>query len=473
LIQPGLYWCEVTVNGCSARDSVRITNLPGPPQNSIAGTAVVCPSVQGVIYSVEDIPKSTYVWQVAGGIITQQQGATITVDWGSANNQASVRVAVTDSLGCTGNPMIYPVRINTQLEPTLPDGPDIVCFNAGQGVVYTTTSTTGSVYNWSVEGGIITSGQGTSSVQVNWNEGANSIRVEERSATPETVCAGLSSVKDVVVFKDSARLSLEWISVDTVNEANIRALVAVGNPSRVLQQEVLLFKREELATIWRLHQVLPANTTEYVDGSNATSVNAYQYYVNLTNLCGEQLQSPPHQTVQLVGDADLSNNTITLQWGSYLGWEEGVLQYEVWRRLDQENGFRFIQALPPDQRTITLTTLSGFEHDYRIRAVRRNAVQGTESWSNSISFAFEHEVFVPNVITPNGDGFNQYFMIRNIELFPQSSLKIFNRWGGSVFEARGYNNTWRGDGLESGVYFYELALNRNNVVLKGTISIVR
>jgi gliding motility-associated-like protein len=473
LSQPGLYWCEVTVNGCSARDSIRITNLPGPQQNSIEGTAVVCPAVQGVVYAVEDIPNSQYAWQVQGGIIAQENNNSIQVNWGAATNTAQVQVIVTDSLGCIGNPIVFPVRINTQLEPTGPAGPEVICSGTKDGVQYTTTQTSGSIYSWSVDGGDIVAGQGSARITVNWGLGTNRIRVTETSATPETVCAGISVEKAITVFQDSARLSLSRVSVDTLAEANIRIWIDVQNPSRVLNQEVLLFKRTPDNEIWRLHQLLPASSVEYVDGNNETSLTAYQYYTSLTNLCLEPVQTPIHQTVHLTGDVNTSENTISLRWTPYAGWENGVLQYEVWRKLDQEAGFSFLQAISPDQLTFTTSSLSGFEHQYRIRATKQGDTQGVESWSNRISFSFDHEVFVPNVITPNGDGFNQYLVIRNIELFPQSRLTIFNRWGSKVYEARGYDNSWKGDNLEPGVYFYELALNRNNVVLKGTLSIIR
>lgn len=61
---------------------------------------------------------------------------------------------------------------------------------------------------------------------------------------------------------------------------------------------------------------------------------------------------------------------------------------------------------------------------------------------------------LPNVFTPNGDGVNDYFVIDEALLFPNSRLEIINRWGQEVYSMNGYNNTFNGNELHDGVYFY-------------------
>ncbi|MGB0871070.1 MAG: gliding motility-associated C-terminal domain-containing protein, partial [Flavobacteriales bacterium] len=48
------------------------------------------------------------------------------------------------------------------------------------------------------------------------------------------------------------------------------------------------------------------------------------------------------------------------------------------------------------------------------------------------------EIEVYNAVTPNGDGDNDVFIIRNIEKYPENTVQIFNRWGVVVFETEGY-----------------------------------
>jgi gliding motility-associated-like protein len=69
------------------------------------------------------------------------------------------------------------------------------------------------------------------------------------------------------------------------------------------------------------------------------------------------------------------------------------------------------------------------------------------------------EITIPNVITPNGDTYNQFFHITNLSQYPNSKMVIYNRWGKKVFEDSNYQNTWDGDKCSDGVYFYVLELS--------------
>jgi hypothetical protein len=64
--------------------------------------------------------------------------------------------------------------------------------------------------------------------------------------------------------------------------------------------------------------------------------------------------------------------------------------------------------------------------------------------------------FIPNIITPDGDKFNEYFIaMPNPDAVPVA-LQVYNRWGMQVYQAPLYKNDWNGGGLSAGVYFYRL-----------------
>ncbi len=62
-----------------------------------------------------------------------------------------------------------------------------------------------------------------------------------------------------------------------------------------------------------------------------------------------------------------------------------------------------------------------------------------------------------NVITPNGDGKNDFLIVP----VASSSLEIFNRWGKSIFKSADYRNNW-GKGIANGTYLYVVDTPQGN-----------
>ena len=73
------------------------------------------------------------------------------------------------------------------------------------------------------------------------------------------------------------------------------------------------------------------------------------------------------------------------------------------------------------------------------------------------------DFFVPNMITPNGDGANDFFQIEADSDFQVKWLRIYNRWGEMVFSTTDLSNQWdgshRGKPLNPGVYVYYLEVH--------------
>jgi len=85
------------------------------------------------------------------------------------------------------------------------------------------------------------------------------------------------------------------------------------------------------------------------------------------------------------------------------------------------------------------------------------------------------ELTVPNVITPDGNGLNDNFVITNLENYPGSKMTIFNRWGKKVFESTDYKNDWNGGDYHDGVYYFILIANNNTpegLEYHGTLTII-
>lgn len=86
------------------------------------------------------------------------------------------------------------------------------------------------------------------------------------------------------------------------------------------------------------------------------------------------------------------------------------------------------------------------------------------------------DLFISTVVTPNGDGKNDFFYVRGIEKYPNSALHIFNRWGNTVYESKSYQNNWSASGLSEGTYYYQFDLmNQDGTIktYKGWVMIIR
>ncbi|HWY38061.1 MAG TPA: gliding motility-associated C-terminal domain-containing protein, partial [Bacteroidia bacterium] len=87
---------------------------------------------------------------------------------------------------------------------------------------------------------------------------------------------------------------------------------------------------------------------------------------------------------------------------------------------------------------------------------------------------------IPNAISPNGDGKNDYWHLDFIKTFyPNALVEIFNRWGEKVFSSVGYNTVWdgtfNGHALPVASYYYIITLNDPKYPdpFKGTVLILR
>jgi gliding motility-associated-like protein len=68
------------------------------------------------------------------------------------------------------------------------------------------------------------------------------------------------------------------------------------------------------------------------------------------------------------------------------------------------------------------------------------------------------DIKAPNVITPNGDGFNDKLVFDGLEGYSGVILKLYNRWGRGIYTNEDYRNDWDGGDFADGVYFYILTL---------------
>jgi gliding motility-associated-like protein len=123
----------------------------------------------------------------------------------------------------------------------------------------------------------------------------------------------------------------------------------------------------------------------------------------------------------------------------------------------------------------TVASCSSFTHRYNVSSptsdytITLNAINKhgcVSSFTKSVTFDFK----VPNVFTPNNDGYNDTFM-------PDYDLQIFDRNGIRLYAGnKGWDGTYKGSRMSPDTYFYLLRYTDNNnsqQVKKGSIMLIR
>lgn len=93
----------------------------------------------------------------------------------------------------------------------------------------------------------------------------------------------------------------------------------------------------------------------------------------------------------------------------------------------------------------------------------------------------EDLVYAPNIFSPNGDGSNDVFYVYSSTVTQISTMQIFDRWGGVIFETSNIEEGWdgrsNGKTVPDGTYVYFLKaicpLDGSEIMIKGDISILK
>ena len=95
---------------------------------------------------------------------------------------------------------------------------------------------------------------------------------------------------------------------------------------------------------------------------------------------------------------------------------------------------------------------------------------------DAVDWTLPIKLEIPNVFTPNGDGYNDRFVIGGLENCIQRQLVVRNRAGQLVYRNNNYENTWDGGDCPDGVYNYQFTYKGDNGIeqtMSGIVYIIR
>ncbi len=200
--------------------------------------------------------------------------------------------------------------------------------------------------------------------------------------------------------------------------------------------------------------------------SNVAGIFAY----NLVNVkdanCGQPQTGTATITVNALPVVSISSNKgLTISKGDALILTAtGGGQYS-WTGADIVNG----------QNTSTLTIRPKQSGIYRV--IVTNASGCVSDQNMAITVIEDYKLEASTVITPNGDGYNDKFIVKNIDYYPNNTLKIFDKAGRILYTKHTYTNDWdgtiNGSPLSEGTYYYIIDLGNGIGTFKGYINIIR
>lgn len=512
---PGEY--EITLvasdgqGSCGTSETViRTVEVVPTEVSDISGPPSVCPDVNGIEYAVTGGEGNTYEWTVVGGTIAQNNGESILVDWGSPNANASVTVAVRNSIGCEIDDLVLDVVVNKRLEPVAAFSDSFiepgsflseVCFTDRNRVRYFVDPTNGSSYAWQVEGGTFTADTNPNGTEVfvDWGNSTSGRIWYTESNDLIDDCEGVSDVLNVIVHPEiqstptisnvlcngeaNGEISLNivggrpgdfevsWdngmngIDISGLSAGDYTATIVdeigceIVETYTVTEPGVLTIQDFNLLPV-RCFQESNGEADLFVTGGTTFSNGDYQFmwesadYAQTTdNHVNSRLPAGDYTVTVTDANGCQTSTTFTISEPPLLEADlESLINEPICPRAD--DGVAFIDAKGgvPDYQFFwsnkpTIDDQNASDLSAGTYSVRIVDANGCETtYSIDVTERFP-KIFIPNAFSPNNDQQNDTFK-PVADCSGEYFMQIYNQWGSIVFSTEDLDEGW--DGVYNG-----------------------
>lgn len=430
---PGTYNVAVQVttnNGCQASASHVVTVSPLPVILFDAENVCAGQEVAFINNSINQVGTMSYDWDFGdGGSSNLSDPKHVYASSGSY----TVELTGTNSYGCTSTGTL---EVTIHPSPSAGFTATDVCFN-GTTEFTNTTSGNGSVigaYFWDFGD----------------NEGTSVINPNHTYAAPGTYTVQLI-VTSIQGCMDTAT---EFANVWELPDPLIYSSTSVFGFCEEDSINLFVDLENDETAFW--------STGEFGSSITITEGGYYHALVEDSHGC----QGGHTVTVDLwpLPVLSISNDTtISLGYDVPL-WVTGAESYEWSPSTYLDDPFSSNPTSTPNETIIyTVTGTSTF---------------GCQS-TTSVTITVEPDyTFEPsNIITPNDNGQNDKWYVKNLELYDDCDIVIVNRWGNEVFSSRGYSTPWdgtyEGEPLPEATYYYIVKCDGTDKIYKGPITLLR
>jgi gliding motility-associated-like protein len=448
------------VNGCGSSNQQKLAVVPTAGVPATIGAisepqGSFCQGATNLTYSIAALPNAaSYIWEVpAGWTIDSGQGTThIKVTAGTTAGE--VKVSASNACGAGSSKTIQVAPRVQPIAPLLATAQQSLC--AGMPTIYSVVPVADvDSYQWEVPSGwAILSGQGTAVIEVKATNAEGKLKV-----TAHNNCGGSTATELGVT--PSVRVPAAPAAIEGVTKAcSGRAViyrVASGNNAVTYSWSV--------PPDWTITSGQGTGEITVVAGTDAGAVT-----VVASNSCGSsqsvsmQVASVPLAEAGAISDRSTPCGGLVYELAAVAGASDYIWQVPAGWTITSGQGTARITVTPGEGTGyVTVAASNGSCNSELVRLVPDKALGETE-------LAF------PNVFSPNNDGNNDTWVIRNLKQYPDNDLTVLNRWGNEVYKAKSYKDNWDGDNLGEGTYFYVARVKMcdgADKVFKGFVTIVR
>lgn len=337
---------------------------------------------------------------------------------------------------------------------TIKTGSRIVCPFTG-GIRYWIDKRENYDYEWKVEGGEIATGQGNDTVSVNWFGSEANAWVEITATHSIYKCSRTSrlAIKIDELLKPDKPIGDTAFCVNPGQEypyytsaLNNKSTYqwSTNDPSAIMGERIL----SSMTVVWttpgiKKLWILEASKTPCIGSSDTLIVEVHPLPDSKAVIEG------PANVGHLARNVDYEVDRPTSS--SY----EWIL--DAGGEIIEGQGSNTIRIDWKDKGIFDLIVRETSEHGCIGEEIRQTILV--------------EELFIPNVITPNGDQLNEFLVIDKANDYPNNKIEIYNRWGDPVFAQTDYDNRWNANGNPGGTYYY--VFKTGALTYKGWIQVIR
>ncbi|MCB9195325.1 MAG: gliding motility-associated C-terminal domain-containing protein [Flavobacteriales bacterium] len=234
-------------------------------------------------------------------------------------------------------------------------------------------------------------------------------------------------------------------------------------------REIELFRSDDGINYSSVYsETVVSSTVIYQDIQVDPAENSYWYKYTVRDSCENViLTSNESRNIQLSASSDQNTMVNFIQWNSYKNWNGNLLQYELYRSVNDVFDPSPIAVLSPSELYYEddISDLIGTDADgyfcYYVQAVESSNVYGISeiSVSNEACTSQNSLVFIPNAMVVGGNN-GIWRPVINLIDFDSYECKVYNRLGQLIFNANspdiGWDGTHKNGSVELGVYIYQV-----------------